>query len=139
MRLLLHMRPGLSLTALALVLAASSCRSPSWHHQKADRTAYQAIERAQQEALGRTEPFTIEKPSTTLRRRLLLDQDLPKAGPGSLGIDELERPAHWPEAYQRPFGLRNEVAGGLRLGGACGAVLEEGIERQSLGYRADRQ
>jgi outer membrane protein TolC len=63
--------------ALALAALAGGCRSPAGHRTLADRRAYRAIEAAQTGAFGRTEPFTIETPADTLRRRLMLDQHLP--------------------------------------------------------------
>lgn len=53
------------------------CRSPARHAAEADRAASAWIEQGQQKTLGRTEPFTLERPSDTLRRRLLQDQALP--------------------------------------------------------------
>jgi outer membrane protein TolC len=62
---------------LALLALASSCRTPDGHRARADRRAYDAIEAAQVEVLGRAEPFSIDAPADTLRRRLMLDQHLP--------------------------------------------------------------
>jgi len=48
------------------------------HREKADKAATGIIAEYQQEALGRTEPFTIEEPAAdSLRRRLMITQDLP--------------------------------------------------------------
>ncbi len=55
--------------------------------------------------MGGTEPFYVESPAETFRRRLLLEQNLPVAGMASFGSDALDRPEHWPdtgEALQRP-------------------------------------
>lgn len=82
-----------SLTALAL----PGCLAPGDHRRQADRTAYRIIEDAQTQALGRTEPFSIERPADLLRQRLLLEQNLPHAGPQTRGSAELEPPAHWPQ------------------------------------------
>ena len=70
---------------------------PEQYREEADKAAYGIIDRAQKRALGRTEPFTIEGPADSLRKKLLLDQSLPYAGPASLGTDYLGALAHWPE------------------------------------------
>ena len=59
--------------------------------------AAKIIRQKQAEALGKTEPFSIERPSDILRWRLLDEQDLPRAGEASLGTSRLTPIAHWPE------------------------------------------
>jgi len=87
--------------ALSTVLAAwlvTGCHfGAAGYRREADEVATRIVEAAQREALGREEPFTIERPSDTLRRRLLLDQQLPHTGAASLGADQLEPVPHWPE------------------------------------------
>ncbi len=78
--------------------AGSGCLTPTQHREQADRAAYDAIGLAQREALGAAEPFTIEKPADTLRRRLLLEQDLPHASPASHGTRDLVPIDRWPDA-----------------------------------------
>jgi outer membrane protein TolC len=85
--------PGL----LVGVLVFGGCKSAGEHRRLADRTADSIVEEKQQQALGRTEPFSIERPQDTLRRRLLLDQDLAYSGPASLGTRDLDVPRHWPK------------------------------------------
>ena len=70
----------LVLPLIVMVLISAGCRTPDGYREQADRRAYRAIEAAQMEVLGRTEPFTIETPADALRRRLMLDQNLPYAG-----------------------------------------------------------
>jgi len=110
-----------SLACLAWLACLVSCTATQYR-EEADRVSYDAIEQAQQEALGRSEPFTIEQPADTLRRRLLLDQGLIHAGPISLGTRDLEPSEHWPdEAYLEEAETDGsaegpaEVASGLRL------------------------
>ena len=55
----------------------AGCRSPHDYAREADTVAADVIAQYQQEALGRTEPFTIERPSDALRRRLMAGQNLP--------------------------------------------------------------
>ena len=51
----------------------------------------------QKEALGETEPFSIEMPSDILRRRLLEQQNLAVSSEASLGTDRLKPVEHWPD------------------------------------------
>lgn len=73
------------------------CRSEQEHRRQADRSALGIIQEKQQAALGRTEPFTIETPAESLRKRLLLDQQLPYASQASLGTASLEPTPNWPK------------------------------------------
>lgn len=88
---------GVAAAALVVALWAVSGCQPSQYREKADETAYDIIEHAQEEAIGHTEPFTIETPADTLRRRLVGVQGLPIVGPESLGTDLLTPIEHWPE------------------------------------------
>lgn len=88
----------ITLTNLILVMAlVAGCRSASEHRSEADQVAYGVIRAGQQNALGKTEPFTIETPAQTLRRRLLQGQNLPVVDPISLGADRVEPIDHWPK------------------------------------------
>lgn len=119
---------GLKNSVLALTVgvgvAAAGCRSAQQHRKEADRAAAQIIKDKQQQALGKVEPFTIERPAETLRRRLLLGQELPFTGPASLGTQALEPIKHWPrsEDYLKTAGQEETPAlpayrqGPLRLG-----------------------
>ena len=78
-------------------LCLGGCRSATEHRTEADRVASEIIAKKQQEALGRTEPFGIERPSDTLRRRLLVEQGLLITSDASLGTDKLRPVDHWPE------------------------------------------
>ena len=93
-------RPTLRLLSLCLLcgpLILSGCRTAAEHREEADNVAAEIITQKQGEALGRTEPFSVERPSDILRRRLLLEQDLPYSSKASLGTDELETIEYWPE------------------------------------------
>ncbi len=83
--------------AAVLALGLAGCRSPAAYRRDADRTAYDLVQRAQQKMLQRDEPFAIEPAADTLRRRLLLDQALPYAGPAALGTADLPPIPHWPD------------------------------------------
>ena len=83
--------------ALCLILLIQTgCRSPSEYRLEADKVANEIIQKKMQ-AIGRTEQFSIERPSDILRHRLLTKQGLPYASSFSLGIDQLEPIRHWPE------------------------------------------
>ena len=82
--------------AVGLCLALFACQ-PAGYRKSVDKTAERIIAAKQRKALGHTEPFTIEKPSDTLRRRLIATQVLPVSGPEAIGADVLPRIAHWPE------------------------------------------
>jgi len=53
-----------------LLLGLTGC-TPEKHRAKADRQVYQIVREKQQEALRTARPFTISRPSATLRKRLL--------------------------------------------------------------------
>jgi len=87
------------MSALAILMATFflvGC-GPAAYRRQADKAAYDIIRNQQQAALKKEEAFSIEPPSETLRRRLLLTQELPHSGAASLGADHLEPIAHWPE------------------------------------------
>ena len=80
-----------------LVLVPLGCRSPVEHRSEADKVAAEIITAKQKEALGETEPFSIERPSDILRRRLLEQQNLALSSEASLGTDRLKPVEHWPD------------------------------------------
>ena len=88
---------GLLAAILLLLLFAQGCRTPAEHRVNADEVASKIITAKQQEAFGKTEAFTIERPSDILRRRLLTEQNLAVSSEASLGTDELKPIEHWPE------------------------------------------
>lgn len=87
-----------------IALAPCGCRTPAGHRDKADEVAAKIIEKKQQEALGKTEPFSIERPSDILRRRLIEEQGLPISSEASLGTDKLKPIPHWPDQSYPPQG-----------------------------------
>jgi outer membrane protein TolC len=86
----------LLLVSLILVVPLG-CRSPVEHRNDADNVAAEIITAKQKEALGETEPFSIERPSDILRRRLLEQQNLAVSSEASLGTDKLKPVEHWPD------------------------------------------
>ncbi len=87
----------IKLLLISLVLVPLGCRSPVEHRSEADKVAAEIITAKQKEALGETEPFSIERPSDILRRRLLEQQNLALSSEASLGTDRLEPVEHWPD------------------------------------------
>lgn len=91
-------RPAFGLGLALLLVPAASCKSPTAYREEADEVADRIIEEKQKEALGRTEPLVIMPPAETLRRRLLLQRDLPYSHPASLGSFYLDPIPQWPDA-----------------------------------------
>jgi outer membrane protein TolC len=128
--------------ALLLLLPAAGCRSPASHREQADKAAY-SIVRQTRAALGRDEAFTIEPPAESLRRRLMLEQDLPRSGPASLGAADVDRIRNWPDpAYFRAgtAGARPATATGTN--DALRLSLVEALQvaaRHSRDYQAAKE
>lgn len=98
------------LRAIAMFsLFLAGCRTPAEHRVNADEVASKIITAKQEEALGKTEPFDIERPSDILRRRLIEEQGLPVAGEASLGTDKLAPIAHWPEKDYPPAATSSDA------------------------------
>ena len=91
-------RPAIVAAALTTLLSLG-CIPPEAAVRSADKSAYDIVEQKQLAALGRTEPFTIERPEDELRRRLMLDQKLPAAGAASYGR------AYLPPVRKEPKGV----------------------------------
>ncbi len=86
--------PSAAPVVLALLLG---CYGPDDWSEEADSAALDNVRRAQEAAFGAPGPFTIERPSETFRRRLILNQQLPHAIRASLSTAELRPIDHWPE------------------------------------------
>ncbi len=78
------------------VVMLAGCRTPTEYREQADEVAYESVAATQRQALGKTEPFTIQRPGGILRRRLLEVQGLPYSSEASLGVDALTPIEHWP-------------------------------------------
>src|SRR5690606_168438 len=78
--------PALLLAALSPIMA---CWSAADRSAAADAAALENVRRAQEAAFGSSGEFTIERPSETFRRRLMVNQDLPHAIRASLSTAEL--------------------------------------------------
>ncbi len=87
----------LLILALSSVLFTQTMCTSTKYRLKADKAAANIIQEKQKQALGKADEFSIERPSDILRRRLLIEQDLPYASEASLGVDKLKTIEHWPE------------------------------------------
>lgn len=91
-------RPWLLIVALvSMLFIQAGCMTASEYRLDADKAATTIIQEKRQQLLGSSEDFIIERPSDILRRRLMLDQELPYADDASLGTDKLKVIDHWPE------------------------------------------
>ena len=88
--------------AMLAFLLLTGC-SAAQYRQQTDATAQKIIADKQRLALGQSESFMLEATADILRHRLLIDQQLPMAGPASLGSSNLQPVAHWPEAAENPL------------------------------------
>ena len=82
---------------LSALFFYTGCNTASMYRKSADKTAAKIIKDKQEQLFGRSDDFSIDRPSDILRRRLLIEQDLPYAAEASLGTDNLEPIDHWPE------------------------------------------
>ncbi|MEX0652524.1 MAG: TolC family protein [Phycisphaeraceae bacterium] len=91
-------RSAMLASSLALLsLVPAGCRSAAEYRAEADAVASQIIDAKQEEAFGQTEPFTIQTPADTLRRRLMLDQGLPYRTAASLSVYDVDPIEQWPD------------------------------------------
>ncbi len=85
------------LVVYPLLLFQFGCRSATNYRVNADKAALKIIKQKQKQALGVSRTFNIERPSNILRRRLMMEQNLPYASEASLGADQLKPILYWPE------------------------------------------
>jgi outer membrane protein TolC len=90
------------LAVAAVVTLGAGCRSPARWRGQADAVAGKIITATQQDVLGRTEAISVDSPADTLRRRLLLGQNLPHSGPASLALRDLQDNEYWTRARHLP-------------------------------------
>ena len=81
--------------ALLPILAVCACRSAQDYRKEADAVERVYLSAVQQKAIGRTEEISIETAADTLRRRLMLDQNLLANDPASFGIRDLPTNRYW--------------------------------------------
>ncbi len=86
----------LLISAISFLFVNTGCTAARYR-MNADKTAQNIIREKQEKLFGKATGLNIERPSDTLRRRLMIEQALPYASNASLGTDKLEKIAHWPE------------------------------------------
>ncbi len=86
----------LFILSISVLFIETGCTA-SRYRRAADKAAENIIEEKQKQLFGKAEGLSIERPSDILRRRLMIEQDLPYSSNASLGTDKLEMIAHWPE------------------------------------------
>jgi outer membrane protein TolC len=85
----------IKITCLFAVILLLSCRNTRDWREQADQQAEMLLRTSQEKVTGKIEPITVESPADTLRRRLLLDQNLQYHDPASLGIRDLPETEAW--------------------------------------------
>jgi len=126
---------------VSMLLLQVGCQ-PSHYRLKADAVGKTIIQEKQKQALGKTEAFTIERPSDILRRRLLIQQNLPHAGEASLGTDKLRPIAHWPEKGYPKATLSPDQIKSLEPGKLLKLSLLEALQigaRNSFEYQTRKE
>jgi outer membrane protein TolC len=101
---------------LSTLLIGTGCTA-SHYRKSADKAADSIIKEKQKQLFGKAAGIKVERPSDTLRRRLMIEQDLQYASNASLGTDKLEKDSHWPEKN-----YPNETAAST----SDGITIEEG-------------
>lgn len=84
----------LALWILPLLMVAGCKSTQDWRNE-ADSHAEALIKDAQEKLNVAEEPIVIESAADTLRRRLMLDQNLPKKTEASLGVRDLQDTERW--------------------------------------------
>ena len=78
-----------------LLLAAEGCKNAQDYRREADATSKAYLSAYQEQVTGKVEEFDIETPADTLRRRLMLDQQLRVNDPASFGIRDIPTNRYW--------------------------------------------
>jgi outer membrane protein TolC len=112
----LFIEKGLKNSLLIIITTVIVCNfitgcSATKRREEIDKKADKILEDKQFEATGKKSPFSIERPSDILRKRLLKGQNLPVSSKASLGAEDLDKIEHWPEKnYPAPV-ISGKTAG----------------------------
>ena len=101
--------------------------SASHFHQQIDERVADIIADKQRALMGYEEPFNIVVPADILRHRLLRAQQLPIAGPASLGSQNLPAVPDWPEA-QPSSGKTNSKVDNVKVDAVISLSLLEALQ-----------
>lgn len=86
------------LAAVGSMVVITGCRAPDSYRSEADEVAGSILDETWESATGKSsDGFTIEPPSDTLRRRLLIDQELQVSVPASAGSVHDIPIEQWPD------------------------------------------
>ena len=130
------MRRTLIILFALLSLVVLGCRTSGGWRRAADRVADKIISGKQQTLFGASEPIVIESPADTLRRRLLLEQQLPYADPASLGTKALAKPGRWPhDDYLTGATAMTPATGGDATAAPLRISLAEALQAGARGNR----
>ncbi|MDA1044819.1 MAG: TolC family protein, partial [Verrucomicrobia bacterium] len=106
----------------AATLAINGCRSPATYREASDAVVERHLTQAQQQVLGHTEEINISTPEETLRRRLLVDQNLAFNADASMGLRAIPANEFWQPGRhlddaeaERLFPVPTNAAGRLTL------------------------
>lgn len=77
------------------LLSLVGCKSAQDYREEADATSKAYLSAYQEAVTGKAEDFDIETPADTLRRRLMLDQNLLANDPASFGIRDIPTNRYW--------------------------------------------
>ena len=103
----------IKISCLFSVILLLSCRSTRDWREQADRQAEQLLRASQEKVTGKIEPISVESPADTLRRRLLLGQNLQFHNPASLGIRDLPETDAWqPQKHLLASATASQTPGG---------------------------
>ena len=92
-----HARVALCVGSMLIVSIVPGCKSPADYRTEADDVATRILDEAWPQVIGHEETFTILPSEQTLRRRLLLEQQLPTSAPASAGSGDDLRIKQWPD------------------------------------------
>ena len=89
------MRERMTIAAALLLMAIGGCKNAQDYRREADETSRAYLSAYQERVTGKVEEFDIETPADTLRRRLMLDQELRANDPASFGIRDIPTNRYW--------------------------------------------
>ena len=110
----------------AVAVLAAGCRTASSWRNEADRRAMRIAAETQKAVVGEADTLAVETPGDTLRRRLLLDQELVRADPASLGIRDLPATELWDPA-RRLLSSDESLAAEFDTAGTIRPTIREAV------------
>jgi outer membrane protein TolC len=128
---------------IASIIGIAGCRTPEQYREQADQVAYDIIGSTRAREIDNPEPFSIETPEVTLRRRLIAMQDLPAYSRATLSARELEPPPHWPQNALPPtLSETNQIPVRWAHDGTVSLSLLDTLQiaaRNNRGYQSSKE